>query len=78
MVQNHAPDARSTAGFITSGGSYRATATMDGAPWLCPHVHFTPQSARTCGEQHLITVAKRAERGPIAAQAANGRTGTPK
>ena len=45
-------------GVTTSGGGYRATAAGGGVTWLCPHVHFTSQSARSCAEGHVKTMAK--------------------
>ena len=45
------------AGFTTDGGTYRATATAGDDIWLCPHVHFTPQSAKTCALRHVTQAA---------------------
>ena len=47
-----------TAGVTTSGGSYRATTESAAGIWLCPHVHFTQQSARSCADQHVRKMAK--------------------
>ena len=47
-------------GVIISGGTYRATTTGGENTWLCPHVHFTQQSARTCADQRVRKAAKAA------------------
>ena len=65
MLDNIAENNLPTAGVTTSGGSYRAKATTGADTWLCPHVHFTQGSARTCADQHVKKIA-RATRGLLA------------
>ena len=55
-------DGLPTADVTISGGAYRGASTAGGATWLCKHVHFTAQSARSCAEQHLRSAAKSAAR----------------
>lgn len=58
MPQDIADDRLPTPSVTTGGGAYRATATGGGDAWLCPHVHFTHQSARGCADEHVRKVAK--------------------
>lgn len=58
MPDNIADNSLPMAGVTTSGGSYRAKATTGADTWLCPHVHFTQGSARTCADQHVKKAAK--------------------
>jgi hypothetical protein len=45
---------------IVSGGAYRAMTAGGGGTWLCAHVHFTQQSARSCADEHVGKLAKAA------------------
>lgn len=58
MPNDTAGDKLPTAGVTPSGSAFRATATVEGDTWLCAHVHFTQQSARTCADQHVREIAK--------------------
>ena len=62
MSDNNAEDGLPAAGVTTSGGSYRAMTTGSGETWLCPHVHFTQQSARTCADQRVKKLARGSRR----------------
>ena len=62
MLDHNAEDSLPTAGVTTSGGSYRAKATNGADTWLCPHVHFTQASARTCADQHVKKLARGSRR----------------
>lgn len=60
MPQDIVEQRMPTPSVTTGGGAYRATTTGDGDTWLCPHVHFTQQSARrtnTCGNSEGIARA---------------------
>lgn len=60
MVSDNTGDGSATPGVVVSGGAYRGVVTGDRVRWLCPHVHFTSQSARTCADQRVTKVAKAA------------------
>ena len=62
MTDDNETSSEPIAGFTTDGGTYRATTTGGGDTWLCPHVHFTPQSARTCADRHVTKLATAAAR----------------
>jgi hypothetical protein len=63
MAHDDAADQPPIAGYTVSGGSYQGVVTGDGVQWLCPHVHFTQQSARTCADRYVTKRARAAARG---------------
>lgn len=65
MSDTNGEDTLPTASVTTSGGSYRAMTTGGAETWLCPHVHFTQGSARTCAERRVKKVVT-ATRGLLA------------
>jgi hypothetical protein len=58
MLYDSTDDRWATPSVRVSGGAYRGVVTGDRVPWLCPHVHFTSESARSCADRRVTKLAK--------------------